>query len=926
MKSLFRRFFDTNSKNIERYQRLVSKINQLEPPIQKLADSDLAAKTQEFKSRLTKGENLNDLLPEAFAVVREASVRVNKQRHFDVQLIAGIAFHEGKVAEQKTGEGKTLSATTAVYLNALVGRGVHVVTVNDYLAQRDGGWMAQVYHFLGLTTGVLIHDLSYIYDPEYQNEAAQDWRFRHLKQVSRKEAYAADITYGTNNEFGFDYLRDNMATQLERVVQRGHYFAIVDEVDSILIDEARTPLIISAPAAEATDKYYQFAKLVDILAPKLDYIVNEKHKAATLTENGIKKLEKRLGVDNLYEKDFETIHHVENALKAKAIYHREKEYVVRDGEVIIVDEYTGRLMPGRRYSDGLHQAIEAKEGVRIQQESRTLATISIQNYFRMYEKLAGMTGTASTEAEEFEKIYKMEVVVVPTNRAIARLDYPDYIYKNERAKLEAIGREIEKIHATGQPILVGTRDIEHNELLSRLLKHKGIKHEVLNAKNHLREAQIIARAGERGAVTIATNMAGRGVDIALGGAQPQKTEDLTPEQYQEKIAAWEQHSTEIKALGGLYVIGTERHESRRIDNQLRGRSGRQGDPGATRFFVAMSDEIIRVFGGDRIAGLMTLMKMPENVPIEHAMVSKAIENAQSKVEGFYFDMRKGVVEYDDVMNKQRDILYKLRRSILEMQYTADTEHPLKQKLFAKIEDRLRRVINAESGEELHDEQYTNWMRSVAEMLPLDEAAQNHIKEKLVAADTYDGAMEVLSQGIREIYNSREQQFGSESIFSMEKNIYLNVIDELWMNHLDNMQTLREGISLRAYGQRDPLVEYKGESFKLFQKLLQDIDYNLINRIFRSLPSNAYELFMNQMLTQAQEQGPDQNASSSAAITAEAQSENPVTPAPSIQSSIDKFIPQVPKGPGESTVKISRNDPCWCGSGKKWKKCHYPATS
>jgi preprotein translocase subunit SecA len=544
----------------------------------------------------------------------------------------------------------------------------------------------------------------------------------------------------------------------------------------------------------------------------------------------------------------------------------------------------------------------------------------------MYEKLAGMTGTASTEAEEFEKIYKMEVVVVPTNRPIARIDYPDYIYKNERAKLEAIGREIEKIHATGQPILVGTRDIEHNELLSRLLKHKGIKHEVLNAKNHFREAQIIARAGERGSVTIATNMAGRGVDIALGGAQPQKTEELTPEQYQEKLTAWEQRNAEVKALGGLYVIGTERHESRRIDNQLRGRSGRQGDPGATRFFVALSDEIIRVFGGDRIAGLMTLLKMPENIPIEHAMVSKAIENAQSKVEGFYFDMRKSVVEYDDVMNKQRDILYKLRRSILEMQYTAGTVHPLKQKLFTKIQERIRRIINADSGEQLTDEQYNRWMYSLAEMIPIDEAAQNHIKAKLVADGTYDGAIEILSQMISEIYTSREQQFGQESIFQMEKNIYLNVIDELWMNHLDNMQTLREGISLRAYGQRDPLIEYKSESFKLFQKLLQDIDYNLINRIFRSLPSNAYELFMNQMLAQAHEQGPDQNASSSAAITAEAQSETPTASAPSIQSSIDKLIAQSPKGPGERNVKIGRNDPCWCGSGKKWKKCHYPASS
>lgn len=957
MKSFFKKFFDVNSRTISRYQQFVSKINALEEQTKKLSDEEMRAKTDEYRNRLTKGETLDDILPEAFALVREASVRVIKQRHFDVQLMAGIAFHEGKVAEQKTGEGKTLSATTAVYLNALTGKGVHVVTVNDYLAQLQGGWMASVYSFLGISTGVLIHDHSYLHDPEYLNASAQDWRYQHLREVPKKEAYGADITYGTNNEFGFDYLRDNMATRIDQVTQRGHYFAIVDEVDSILIDEARTPLIISAPAAEATERYYEFAKLVDYLQPKVDFTVDEKHKSAQLTESGIKKLERRLGVDNLYEKDFETIHHVENALRAKAMYLREREYVVRDGEVIIVDEFTGRMMQGRRYSDGLHQAIEAKEGVKIQQESRTLATISIQNYFRMYNKLAGMTGTAATEAEEFEKIYKMEVVVIPTNRTVARVDYSDYIYKNERSKLEAVGREIEKIHATGQPILVGTRDIEHNDLVSRLLKHKGIKHEVLNAKNHFREAMIISRAGEKGAVTIATNMAGRGVDIALGGVQPQRAEGMTDEEYQKSTDDWQQKFEEIKALGGLYVIGTERHESRRIDNQLRGRSGRQGDPGATRFFVALSDEIIRVFGGDMIAGMMTRMNMPENVPIENSLVTRSLENAQSKVEGFYFDIRKNVVEYDDVMNKQRDILYRLRRQILEMSFTNDqtqsdsqeisntqsanrpTIHKLKEMILEKLDGQVEKIAGgAEASEDLTDLVYETIVTEFAELIPFDETTRGQLKEKLKADGTYAGIMELLKKSAREIYETRVKQFGDEPIFQMEKTVYLNVIDELWMNHLDNMQTLREGIGLRAYGQRDPLIEYKGESFKLFQKLLLDIDYNMTHRIFRVVPANAYELFMNQMMTQAQESGPDQNAASSTNLATD------VTAAPDVDvqqvmntapaetedrgtMDMNKLFQSLqqpaPKGPGHAAVKMSRNDPCWCGSGKKWKKCHYP---
>ena len=955
-----KKIFDTNSKTIARYQTLVDKINSLESATSALSDEQLKAKTQDFKNRLSSGDALDSLLPEAFAVVRESSKRVIEQRHFDVQLMAGIAFHEGKVAEQKTGEGKTLSATSAVYLNALTGKSVHVVTVNDYLSRIGGGWMGQVYTFLGITTSILIHDQSFIYDPQYSDPQAQDWRFAHLRPVSRKEAYNADVVYGTNNEFGFDYLRDNMANDIAQVVQRGHFFAIVDEVDSILIDEARTPLIISAPDAQPTDKYYEFAKLVDYLSPKLDFIVNEKHKSATLTESGIKKLEKRLGLDNLYEKDFETVHHVENALRAKALFLKDRDYVVKDGEVIIVDEFTGRLMIGRRYSEGLHQAIEAKEGVKIQQESKTLATISIQNYFRMYEKLAGMTGTAATEAEEFEKIYKMEVVVIPTHKAVIRKDYPDYIYKNERSKLEAIVREIEKVHATGQPILVGTRDIEHNDLISRLLKHKGIKHEVLNAKNHFREALIISRAGEKGAVTIATNMAGRGVDITLGGVMPQRAEGLTDEEYRTQQDEWKKKYEEVLALGGLFVIGTERHESRRIDNQLRGRSGRQGDPGATRFFVALSDEIIRVFGGDKIAGLMTMMNMPENVPIEHAMVSKAIENAQAKVEGFYFDMRKSVVEYDDVMNKQRDILYKLRRKILETQFVsvsdntidnnAGTHTELRAMILNKVEQRISKLINEAMPEEFDDQSYERIVQEFAQMIPFDQASIEQLKSTLKQKKTQQEVADTLEKTVNEIYASRVSQFGAEAIFHMEKKVYLDTIDELWISHLDNMTALREGIGLRAYGQRDPLVEYKAEGFRMFQKLLSDIDFNLTQRIFKVVPANAYEMFMQNMLQQAHEVGPNPNASSSTDLstqTASATIANSLEPLSQIvkpnmsdtqapaqenlsdqeKADIKEFFKtmqrDVQKGPGRASQKIGRNDPCWCGSGKKWKKCHYP---
>jgi preprotein translocase subunit SecA len=957
------RFVDANEQTVKRYKQITNKINSFEDATKQLSDEQIKSKTSELKLRLERGETLEDLLPESFALVREASLRVNKQRHFDVQLMAGIAFHEGKVAEQKTGEGKTLSATSAVYLNALAGKGVHVVTVNDYLAQRDGGWMSAIYHSLGLSCSVLIHETSLLYDPDYTNESAQDWRLKHLKPVTRREAYAADITYGTNNEFGFDYLRDNMVMQTSDMVQRGHYFAIVDEVDSILIDEARTPLIISAPDSDPTDKYYEFAKLIDGLNPKLDYVIDEKMRAAHLTENGITKLEKRLGLDNLYEKDFETVHHVENALKARSLFIHDKNYVVKDGEVVIVDEFTGRLMYGRRYSEGLHQAIEAKEGVKVQQESKTLATVSIQNYFRMYEKLAGMTGTAATEAEEFHKIYKMDVVVIPTNRPMTRKDLSDYIYKNERAKIEAIGREIEKVNQTGQPILVGTRDIEHNELLSHLLKHKGIKHEVLNAKNHLREALILAKAGEKGAVTIATNMAGRGVDIALGGDEPKMSPDKNPEEFEKEIEKWKKNREEILALGGLFVVGSERHESRRIDNQLRGRAGRQGDPGTTRFFVALEDEIMRIFGGEMIQGVMNKLNMPDNVPLEHPWVANAIQNAQTKVEGFYFDQRKHVVEYDDVMNKQRQIIYDLRKKILEagtsekkslatsqvpatsettdvtleevkseelqkVEAIAETpKRALREEILEKLFKEIDAIVGIETESEFKEEDYLRIVDEIGKMIPFDDNSRSQLSSELKANKDPQKITEYLRQVVEGVYMTREQQFGQEAIGQMERAVYLSTLDDLWVNHLDQMTALRDGIGLRAYGQRDPLVEYKREAFGYFQRLLATVDYEVVHRIFRVLPQNADELLMQNAYKNIYELGPDQNASSSSDLTKSPSNQSSTSKSNSDNPEWKLAFNQAMNSHGSETIKnefkIGRNDVCWCGSGKKYKKCHFP---
>src|SRR5258708_10048866 len=687
MFNILGKFFDSNEKEINKLQPIVFEINKFEEKFSKLKKEDFPKKTEEFKKRISGGESLDLIHPEAFAIVREAAKRAIGHRHYDVQLMAATVLASGKIAEQKTGEGKTLSAVPALYLHALTGKNVHLVTVNDYLARRDAGWMGPIFNFLGLSVSSIINQESFIFDPKHQNKNATDFRLAHLRPITRKQAYEADVVYGINSEFGFDYLRDNMASDLQEVAQRGFYFAIVDEVDSVLIDEARTPHIISAPDAEPTQKYYEYAKLVEQLSPESDYKVDEKLRTAHLTDRGMNKVEKMYGVSDIYEKDFDTVYHLEAALKAHTLFHKEKDYIVKDNEVILVDEFTGRLMVGRRLSEGLHQAIEAKENVPIQRESKTLATVSLQNYFRMYERLGGMTGTAVTEAEEFHKIYKLDVVAIPTHREMVRKDLPDAIYKTTNAKLTAIANEVENANKKGQPILVGTTSIDKNEIVSELLKRRGIKHEILNAKNHEKEGELIAKAGEKGAVTIATNIAGRGVDMILGGDTP-KSEDGQEGRETPEWKNWEKKHNEVVSLGGLYVVGTERHESRRIDNQLRGRSGRQGDPGKSLFFVALDDDIMRIFGGDTIASLITGFMMPEDTPIQHPIVSRAIAQAQGKVEGHNFDITKHLFEYNNILNKTREIIYKRRRKILEAKETDE----LKKEIFEKLKNTITNLV------------------------------------------------------------------------------------------------------------------------------------------------------------------------------------------------------------------------------------------
>jgi len=811
MSILTRILGDANEKYLKKLQPIIEKINSLEPEFEKFSDQRIKEKTNEFKQRLEKGESLDDILPEAFALAREAGKRTLNQRHYDVQMIGGIVLHQGEIAEMKTGEGKTLAATLPVYLNALTGKGVHVVTVNDYLSKRDTIWMGQIYDLLGLKVGCIAHEQSFLYDSQFKEKdqirdelggfkVIEDF----LRPVPRKEAYSADITYGTNNEFGFDYLKDNMVYDLEDKVQRGFNYAIVDEVDSILIDEARTPLIISSPGEESTDKYYLFAKLISKLKPEEDYEIDEKMKAATFTEAGQNKIIDYLKIDPWAENDIAVTHQLEAALRARTFFERDKNYVVKEGQIIIVDEFTGRLMPGRRWSGGLHQAVEAKEHeigghseVEVQQESRTFATITFQNYFRLYGKLAGMTGTAVTSAEELDKVYKLEVIIIPTNKLLIRKELSDKIYNSLDAKFKAAVEEIKQRHEKGQPVLVGTVSIERNEYLGKLLEREGIAHQILNAKQHEKEGEIIAQAGKLGAVTIATNMAGRGVDIILGGNPSDKEE-------QKKVIE----------SGGLHIIGTERHEARRIDNQLRGRAGRQGDPGSSQFFVSLEDDLMRIFGGDRIKALMETMRIPEDQPIEARIISKAIESAQSKVEGMNFDARNHILEYDDVMNKHREVFYRKRIEILEKHKRGD----LKQYLLEIIK---------KAGFSEKD------------------------------------------------YERREQEIGVENMRQFEKLVCLKVLDTFWIEHLENMEHLRDSVRLRAYGQQDPLVEYKREGHRVFQQLLQAIDSTIANSILKA------EL----------RRGPTSD-------------KNPRSD-----------LVQASKG------KIGRNDPCPCGSGKKYKKCH-----
>lgn len=789
---------DQQAKTVKRLRKRVKSISALEDKYKEMSDEKLKAQTDVLKKRLKK-ESLDAILPDAFALVREAAGRTLGMRHFDVQFIGAMVLHEGNVAEMKTGEGKTLVATAPVYLNALTGKGVHVVTVNDYLAQRDAGWMGLVYDFLGMRVSVIIADESYYYDPTFTNKDHEDERFRHLRPCTRQEAYASDITYGTNNEFGFDYLRDNMVREVDQLRQRPLHYAIVDEVDSILVDEARTPLIISAPSVTSGSAYAQYSKVVRNLKDEKHFEVDEKRKTVILTDAGVDKIEKILGLDSLYAtENIRTIYHLEQALRAQTLFKRDKDYVVtKEGEIVIVDEFTGRLLPGRRYNEGLHQAIEAKEGVEVQQESMTLATISFQNYFRLYEKLAGMTGTAMTEAEEFHQIYKLDVVEIPSNRKIVREDKPDRIYRSEKGKFKAIAKEVKRLHTKGQPVLLGTVSIEKNEVLSNLLTKENVPHQLLNAKNNEREAAIVAKAGEKGSVTLATNIAGRGTDIVLGEG--------------------------VKELGGLFVLGSERHESRRIDNQLRGRAGRQGDPGTTQFFVSTEDDLMRIFGGDRIAGIMNRLKVDEETPIENRMISKSLESAQKKVEGFHFDQRKNVVKYDDVMNRHRKAIYSMRREIL---HKAD----INKRIMIFIEEEAKAMLESSL---VTTDQFDEVIKAV---FPFDEATLDRLFDSEA-----DKVQKVLVTEAKELYEAREAVFGTEIMRKIERDIYLQVLDNLWMQHLENMDHMREGIHWMSVGQRDPLVEYRRQGQILFENMQLEMRHEILRVLFHAEPVEREDL-------------------------------------------------------------------------------------
>ncbi|MBT3249238.1 MAG: preprotein translocase subunit SecA [Candidatus Pacebacteria bacterium] len=935
------KLFDQHQKMLDENQAIVEQINALEPQIKKLTDKKLAAQTAKFKKiikeEVEQGKDeqdiLNQLLPEAFATVRETSRRILSMRHFDVQLLAGVALHKGTITEQKTGEGKTLSVTAPLYLNSLLGKGAHLITVNDYLAEIGCGWMSPIYHFLGLSTSVVIHDESKLYNPEIDSEERGDERLEHFEKISRREAYATDITYGTNNEFGFDYLRDNMVQTLDNMVQRqnsAHHFVIVDEADSILIDEARTPLIISAPDIDLTEEYFRYSKMVHSLTSEVDYKIDEKAKTATLTDLGIKRIEQKLKVTNLYEESFDTIHHVEAALKAKTLYRRDKEYIVRENQVIIVDEHTGRLMYGRRYSDGLHQSIEAKEGVPIQKESRTMATISIQNYFRMYDKLSGMTGTAVTEAEEFNKIYDVAVLVVPTNKPIQRDDRPDLVYKTQAAKYSAIVKEAEQVHQEGRPILIGTRSIENNQIISNFLKRKKIPFNLLNAKNHEKEASVISNAGRKGAITVATNIAGRGVDIVLGGSKPELKDfrrkdgnGYKEKAYQKALDEWKRDHDEVVELGGLHIVGTERHESRRIDNQLRGRAGRQGDNGSSIFFLSLEDEIMRIFGGEQISKMMDFLKIEESQPIEHGMVSKAIESAQVKVEGFFFDQRKRLVDFDDVMNKHRDIIYKRRRRLLETTTDSNAD-TLKSQILEYIQNQIEALVSLHAPQDYSDDEYEILVNEFIKIIPFDEKSQQTLQKNLSELTEADEIKDKLMEIISQTYLKREKVVGREQMRQMEQVVTLSTIDEKWMDHLDEVESLREGIWLRG-DKQTVLSEYKKEAFIMFEQLIHLVESTIANKIFRVQLGVQRSSRVNVQQAVAQKEDVNEPLAKEVADAT----------VPSIKSShkttkgdISDLASVLGSAKGKTQVtgstlkkaKIKRNDPCPCGSGLKYKKC------
>lgn len=877
------KIFGSNERVVEKLQPLVDQVNSFEETISVLTDEALRMKTNEFRERLSKGETLDDILPEAFAVVREGAKRSIGQRHFDVQIMGGIVLHEGKIAEMKTGEGKTLTSTLPIYLNALAGKGVHVVTVNDYLSRRDANWMGQIFHFLGLSTSCINQQtVSYRFEPNIaddENDATVE--MKNLRLITRQEAYQTDITYGTNNEFGFDYLRDNMVSSLEEMVQKNLSYAIVDEVDSILIDEARTPLIISAPDAESTKLYERFARITPKLKAGEHYEVDEKMKTVTLTDAGVNRVEELLGSGNIYaDGNIEYVHHLEQSLRAEVIMKNDRDYVVRDGQVVIVDDFTGRMMPGRRYSDGLHQAIEAKEGVAVQRESRTLATITFQNYFRLYSKLAGMTGTATTSAEEFSKVYKLDVVEIPTHRDMVREDLGDIVYKTEEVKFAKIVERIKEANAIGQPVLVGTIAIEKSEYLAALLEREGVPHRVLNAKQHEKEANIIVSAGMKGSVTIATNMAGRGTDIKLGEG--------------------------VKELGGLFIIGTERHEARRIDNQLRGRAGRQGDPGKSQFYLSLEDELMRRFGGEKLKGMMTSLNIPEDEPIQNVIITKVIESAQTKIEGFNFDIRKHVLDYDDVMNKQREVVYRRRRAVLE---TKD----MRTETMNLLDEEFEKMIGFHTAME---EAEWNLHEIVVEMKNLFPGVKEDTLLKTLESIRDDRSKdelekralirEKLLEEAKKYSFEKETAFGAETWGQVQKALLMRSTDTLWMNHLDEIDYLRQGIGLRGYGQRDPLVEYKREAFDLFMGLLDAMRKNYLMTVFKVAPTAAVTEHVHQNI---QLHGATEDVEQFGAAKQVDAGHNPS----------DGAIE--PQAPIVSRNEVGRNDPCPCGSGKKYKKCH-----